>query len=82
LDKQPYKFGGKEYETMHGLNLYDFEARPYDPIQGRFLTPDPLAEKYPWINCIVTPDMIRRCLNKSCHLSLVYSSLFSTKKVI
>jgi RHS repeat-associated protein len=50
LDKQPYKFGGKEYETMHGLNLYDFEARPYDPILGRFLTPDPLAEKYPWIN--------------------------------
>jgi RHS repeat-associated protein len=46
LDKQPYKFGGKEYETMHGLNLYDFEARPYDPILGRFLTPDPLAEKY------------------------------------
>jgi RHS repeat-associated protein len=50
LDKQPYKFGGKEYETMHGLNLYDFEARPYDPILGRFLTPDPLAEKCPWIN--------------------------------
>jgi uncharacterized protein RhaS with RHS repeats len=35
---------------MHGLNRYDFEARPYDPIPGRFLTPDPLAEEYPWIN--------------------------------
>ncbi|GHV25192.1 hypothetical protein FACS1894176_03090 [Bacteroidia bacterium] len=50
LNKQPYKFGGKEYETMHGLNLLDFVARPYDPVTGRFLTPDPLAEKYPWLS--------------------------------
>jgi RHS repeat-associated protein len=50
LGKQPYKFGGKEYETMHGLNLYDFVARPYDPAAGQFLTPDPMAEKYPWIS--------------------------------
>ncbi|MDR0863660.1 MAG: DUF6443 domain-containing protein [Candidatus Symbiothrix sp.] len=50
LGKQPYKFGGKEYESMHGLNLYDFEARPYDPAVARFLTPDPLAEKYPWMS--------------------------------
>jgi uncharacterized protein RhaS with RHS repeats len=26
--------------------LYDFIARGYDPVTGRFLTPDPLAEKY------------------------------------
>jgi RHS repeat-associated protein len=46
---QPYKFGGKEYDTMHGLNLYDFEARQQDPILGgRFTTPDPLGEKRPW----------------------------------
>jgi hypothetical protein len=32
------------------LNLYDFVARGYDPVIGRFLTVDPLAEKYPWIS--------------------------------
>jgi RHS repeat-associated protein len=43
---QPYKFGGKELETMHGLGLFDFEARQYDPVYGRFTGMDPLAEKY------------------------------------
>jgi RHS repeat-associated protein len=47
---QPFKFGGKELDMMNGLNLYDFVARGYDPVVGRFLTPDPLAEKYPWIS--------------------------------
>jgi RHS repeat-associated protein len=32
----------------HGANLYDFEARTYDPATGRFLSIDPLAEKRPW----------------------------------
>jgi RHS repeat-associated protein len=41
-----YKFGGKEYDEMHGLNLYDNILRNYDPITGRFLTIDPLCEKY------------------------------------
>ena len=43
-------FGGKELqdEALAGitLNLYDFEARTYDPTIGRFLNVDPLAEKY------------------------------------
>ena len=43
-------FGGKELqdETLAGvtLNLYDFEARMYDPTIGRFLSVDPLAENY------------------------------------
>jgi RHS repeat-associated protein len=43
---QPYKFGGKEEEPMFGLGLYDFEARQYDPLYGRFTSMDPLAEKY------------------------------------
>ncbi|MFR9166174.1 MAG: RHS repeat-associated core domain-containing protein [Dysgonomonas sp.] len=43
---QPYKFGGKEFDQMHGLNWYDFHARMYDPLLGRFHTVDPLAEKY------------------------------------
>ncbi|MDR2954991.1 MAG: RHS repeat-associated core domain-containing protein [Prevotella sp.] len=44
--KQPYKYNGKELDQMHGLNLYDYSARQYDPAIGRFPTVDPLAEKY------------------------------------
>ncbi|WP_280673751.1 MULTISPECIES: RHS repeat domain-containing protein [unclassified Dysgonomonas] len=43
---QPYKYGGKEYDTMNGLNLYDFHARQYDPAVGRFTSIDPMAEMY------------------------------------
>jgi RHS repeat-associated protein len=27
---------------MNGLDLYDFHARQYDPVLGRFTTPDPI----------------------------------------
>ena len=43
---QPYKYNGKEYDTKKGLNWYDYGARMYDPVLGRFTTVDPLAEKY------------------------------------
>ncbi|MDH6312259.1 RHS repeat-associated protein [Parabacteroides sp. PFB2-10] len=46
LELQPYKYTGKEYDNKHGLNLYDYDARFYDPALGRFMTMDPLAEKY------------------------------------
>jgi RHS repeat-associated protein len=56
---QPYKFGGKELDMQHGLNLYDFSARTYDPAVGRFTTMDPLAEKYysisPYAYCANNP---------------------------
>ena len=43
-------YGGKELqdETVagHPLGWYDFEARMYDPLIGRFISTDPLAEKY------------------------------------
>ncbi|MCD7972579.1 MAG: DUF6443 domain-containing protein [Candidatus Azobacteroides sp.] len=45
---QPYKFGGKELESMHGLNVQDFEARWKDVSIPIFTTPDPLAELRPW----------------------------------
>jgi RHS repeat-associated protein len=59
-ERQPYKFGGKEYDEMHGLNWYDFGARAYDGILGRFpTTMDPLAEKYysvsPYAYCLNNP---------------------------
>ena len=42
---QPYKYGGKELDRTNGLDMYDFEARHYDPIVPRFTTIDPMAEK-------------------------------------
>jgi RHS repeat-associated protein len=56
---QPYKFGGKELDEMHGLQWYDFGARPYDPLREQFITMDPLAEKYysvsPYAYCANNP---------------------------
>ena len=44
---------------MSGLNLYDYLFRNYDPASGRFLTMDPLAEKYysisPYVYCLNNP---------------------------
>ncbi len=45
-----YKYGGKEFETIGGLNQYDFEARTLIPQIGLFTTPDPNAGEYPWVN--------------------------------
>ena len=44
--QQPYKYGGKEFVEMHGLDEYDSEARWYYPALMRTTTQDPLAEKY------------------------------------
>ncbi|MEM9931355.1 MAG: RHS repeat-associated core domain-containing protein, partial [Bacteroidota bacterium] len=38
-----YRYQGKEWQAELGLNLYDFHARQYDPLLGRFTTIDPLA---------------------------------------
>ena len=58
-ETQPYKFGGKEFDTMHGLNYYDFHARFYDPHLASFNTIDPSAEKYysisPYAYCLNNP---------------------------
>ena len=43
---QPYKYNGKEFDSKNGLNWYDYGARMYDPVLGRFTTVDPMAEKY------------------------------------
>ena len=43
---QPYKYNGKEFDNMHGLNTYDYGARQYNPVTGRWDRMDPLSEKY------------------------------------
>ncbi len=56
---QPVKYQGKEWAGAKGLNLYDFGARRYDPATGRWLSPDPLGEKYyghsPYLFCAANP---------------------------
>ena len=43
---QKYKYNGKELQDELGLNVYDMEARNYDPALGRFMNIDPMAESY------------------------------------
>ena len=44
--EQPWKYNGKEFVEMHGLDEYDSKARWYYPTICRTTTMDPLAEKY------------------------------------
>ena len=56
---QKYKYNGKEFDTMHGLNMYDYGARQQDPTVGMFTSMDPLCEKYynvnPYMYCAGNP---------------------------
>lgn len=58
-DGQPFKYNGKELDRMHGMKLYDYGARTMDPTFPRFLTVDPLCEKYysvsPYAYCANNP---------------------------
>lgn len=56
---QPYRFNGKESQEFAGLQYLDYGARFYNPLSARWLTPDPLAEKYysisPYAFCAGNP---------------------------
>ena len=58
---QSRKYNGKELDKMHGLNTYDYGARQYAPILGRWDRMDPLCEKYysisPYVYCMNNPVM-------------------------
>ena len=43
---QQYKYCGKYLDRKHGLDLYDYGARQYDPAAAFWTSPDPLCEKY------------------------------------
>ena len=46
IETQPYKYNGKEFDGMYGLNLFDYGARHYDAAIGRWMNMDPLSEGY------------------------------------
>lgn len=56
---QSRKYNGKELDKMHGLNTYDYGARQYNPVLGRWDRVDPLCEKYydvsPYVYCLDNP---------------------------
>ena len=58
-DLQTHKYNGKEFDTMHGLNTYDYGARQYNSMLGRWDRMDPLCEKYysvsPYAYCANNP---------------------------
>ena len=73
---QPFKYNGKEFDMMHGLNTYDYGARQYNPILPMWDRVDPLAEKYynisPYAYCAnnpvkyVDPDGKKIVLGSNC----------------
>ena len=57
---EAFRYGGKEREEKFGVHeVYDFSARWYSPVYGRFQTMDPLCEKYyslsPYAYCANNP---------------------------
>lgn len=56
---QPFKFNGKELYNMFDFYAYDFGARLYNPLIGRWLGIDPQCEKYynwsPYAFCADNP---------------------------
>ena len=56
---QQYKYNGKEFNNMYGLNTYDYGARQHYPVLARWDRIDPLCEKYygisPYAYCANNP---------------------------
>ena len=61
-DAQPYKYNGKELDRKGGLDWYDYGARMYDAVLGRWHTVDPMSEKYygvsPYLYCANNPILL------------------------
>jgi RHS repeat-associated protein len=61
-DLQTHKYNGKEFDTTHGLNTYDYGARQYNSLVDRWDRIDPLCEKYysvsPYVYCANNPVLL------------------------
>lgn len=44
---QKYRYTGKPFDDDAGIDSYYYGARYYDPVLCRFISVDPLADKYP-----------------------------------
>ena len=78
---QPYKYNGKEFDRMHGLDWYDYGARHYDAALARWMCMDPLTEKYydvsPYAYCGNNPvNAIDEEGKKILFVNGYYNSLF------
>ena len=58
-DAQPYKYNGKELDRKGGLDWYDYGARHYDSVLGRWNGVEPSCEKHyswsPYVYCKNNP---------------------------
>ena len=79
-------YGGKELQTMNGLNLYDFHARWQDYATCWFTTQDPLAEKYyalsPYTYCAGNPIMLIDPTGKDAQITIEGNIITVTANII
>lgn len=59
LSSNRYRYAGKERQVMGSLGWLDFGARMYDSYLGRWISADPIMEKYPevgpYVYCMNNP---------------------------